>query len=84
MSNYRLRTQGIGVKSYFEFMANFAQMNIAKGRLNQKIHKAFSRFHQIPPSGLSGNKLILTIFFLSLRFFSSEGLAPPLEIHFNG
>jgi len=46
--------------------ASFAHKKMANGRLNQKIHKAFSSIRQIDASGLSGNKLILTIFFPSL------------------
>jgi hypothetical protein len=49
---------------YFELTTGFAHRKTAKGRLNQKIHKTFSISRQIAASSLSGNKLILTIFFL--------------------
>jgi hypothetical protein len=52
---------------------------MAKGRLNPNTHNAFSSFRQISASGLSGNKLILTIFFPSYsKIFARANTIPPL------
>jgi hypothetical protein len=45
-----------------------------KGRLNQNIHTVFSSFPQISASVLSGNRLILTIFFPSLSMIFLQGV----------
>jgi hypothetical protein len=62
----RLGVTSVFRKGYFEFIANFAHRKIAKGMLNQIIHTASSNVLQIAASDLSGNKLILTIFFVLL------------------
>jgi hypothetical protein len=63
---------------YLALTVSFAQRMIAKGRLNQRIHKTLSILRQIAASGLSGNKLILTIFFPTLDWYSSRGISSAL------
>jgi hypothetical protein len=70
----------LSILDYLELTASFAQTRMAKGRRNQKIHAAFSSLRQIAASALSGNKLILTIPFPPLDFYSSRGIDyPPLK-----
>ena len=54
---------GIRPPGYFELTDSFAHRKMARGRLNQKIHIAFSNLRQISAPSPSGNKLIVTISF---------------------
>jgi hypothetical protein len=76
------QTSGTLTGSYLP--VSFAHRKIAKGRLNQNIHKTFSSPSQIAGSGLSSNKLILTILFpsLGLVFFKGHRIGPS-AVHFN-
>jgi len=68
-------------RGYFELTTSFVHRKKAKGSRNQNIHAAFSNVLQIAVSGLSGNKLILTIFFPPLDWYSPRGIAPPSAVH---
>jgi hypothetical protein len=68
----------IPTRGYFDLAASFAHRKIAKGRLNQNIHNAFSSFRQISASGLSGNRLIFIISIPPLDSCSPKAIASDL------
>jgi len=64
-SNYRFRTNGTAVKSYFELTASFAQRIMAIGKENKITQRIFSSNIRFLGS-LYGSRLILTILHPSL------------------